>query len=226
MQRLLFILIFGSVLVPNVNATEQWGLYVHVGGKGGHTELTNKCYPKAELMDKIPFAKSRSNFKWASDQNKRFSSKLIEIGQSGPLKIFDIHQTIEGGYYQYIKIILFENKEKQFCPFYINMGNNGNVQLSDSYLIKTKDTTIVASRLRTGGNGRYYLEHYYTYDKGVVKEIDVNTAITKVRSEIIEQYPSIDFGFRGATLDLERMTYSAGLYKKGACSACRSGGID
>ncbi|NQZ10245.1 MAG: hypothetical protein HRT35_24095 [Algicola sp.] len=198
---------------------------MHVGGKGGHTELTNKCYPKAELMDNIPFAKSRPNFKSVGDQNKRFSSKLIEVGQVGPLKIFDIHQSIAEGYYQYIKIILFENKEKQFCPFYINIGHSSNVQLSDSYLIKTKDTTIVASRLRTGGNGGYYLEHYYTYDKGVVKVIDINTAITKVRNEIIEQHPSFDFGFRGATLDLKRMTYSAGLFKKGACGACSTGGI-
>jgi hypothetical protein len=226
MQRLLFILFFANVLVSNVNATEQWDLYVHVGGKGGNTELTSECYPRKALLDNIPFAKSRPNFKWASEQNKRFSSKLIEIGQAGPLKIFDIHQSIEEGYYQYIKITLFENNEKQFCPFYINLGNKGNVQLSDSYLIKSKDTTIVASRMRTGGNGGYYLEHYYIYDKGVVKEIDVKTAIAKVKSEIIEQHPSFDFGFRGATLDLEKMTYSAGLFKKGACGACSTGGVN
>ncbi|MFT4927858.1 MAG: hypothetical protein ACI8WB_003972 [Phenylobacterium sp.] len=85
---------------------------------------------------------------------------------------------------------------------------------------------IVASKMRFGGNGGYHLENYYLYHQDQMIRVDVDSAIKNAKSKIIAKHPTYDYGFRAANLDLASMTYTAGLYKLRACSACRSGQIE
>jgi hypothetical protein len=64
-------------------------LFIHVGGNGGFTTLTNKCYAKGELKNKIPFADSRPSFKRASEDSKSFSSERIAVGKTDSTQVFE-----------------------------------------------------------------------------------------------------------------------------------------
>jgi hypothetical protein len=226
MPALLLMLLLLTILAPNANATEQWELYIHVGGKGGHTELTNKCYSKGELNNKIPFTDTRPNFKWASDHNKSFSSERIEVGIIGSTEIVDIHQHISEGYYDYVKIILFENDKGQQCPFFVLLGNSGNIQLAKSYFININGVSVISSKMRIGGNGGYYLEHYYLLHKGKIISIDIDSAIKDASGKILEKHPEYNYGVRAGNFDFASMTYTSRLYRIGACAACSSGQIE
>ena len=123
-----------------------------------------------------------------------------------------------------IKMVLVERKPGEFCEIFHEQDSDGEFTASPSYFVDLGSERVLAAHDRISGNGGYFNEAYWTFDKDGPIPLGINI-IKETVEKLLPANMHVD---RGVGFEIETLSYDTGLIQdpaNGECCGSRRGAV-
>jgi hypothetical protein len=123
-----------------------------------------------------------------------------------------------------IKMVLVTRKPGEFCEIFHEQDSDGVFTAAPSYFVDVGSERILAAHDPIPGNGNYFNEAYWTFDKDGPIPLDLSI----IKETVDKVLPANMHVYRGVGFDIETLTYDMGLTQdpaSGECCGSRGGAV-
>lgn len=115
-------------------------------------------------------------------------AKSQRIGEVAGHTIEQVSHNVNEGQL-FLKMIVVEHRADEFCEIYHQewMGDNFYQDVLPAYLLKVRSETILATHDPVSGNGNWYDEHYWTFDKDGPIDLNVTEKIRRIEKKLLPE---------------------------------------
>ncbi len=199
----------------------RWAVRVSSDGYAYFIDQPN-CHPLAYFVNET----SRLNYhhiivKIRPGQTKDETSSR-DIGEVDGRKIVQVSHKINDGEL-FLKMIVVERAPTEFCEIYHQewLGDTLYNEVLPVVFVKVDSQTIMATANPVGGNGNWFDEHYWTFDKDGPIDLCINEKIREIEKKLLPKDSSV---MKGGGFDLPALMYSAPVWTQTDGGCCPSGG--
>jgi hypothetical protein len=151
----------------------------------------------------------------------KVEAKSQRIGEVAGHTIDQVTHNINNGEL-FVKMIVAERRADEFSEIYHQEWMGGPYQdMLPAYLLKAGSETILATRDPLGGNGNWYDEHYWTFDKDGPIDLYVSEKIRKIQKNLLPKGSGV---MNGGGFDVHNLTYVTPVWGPSDAHCCPSGG--
>jgi hypothetical protein len=212
------------VAAPAIAAADhpRWAVRVSSDGHAYFLDEPN-CHPLAYFVNDT----SRLNYhhiivKIQRGQTKDEASSR-DIGEVDRRKIIQVSHKIDDGEL-FLKMIVAERATGELCEIYHQewLGDGFYNEVLPVDFVKVDSQTVLVTADPVSGNGNWFDEHYWTFDKDGPIDLCVSEKIREIEKQLLPKDASV---MKGGGFDLRALAYSTPVWKETDGGCCPSGGM-
>ena len=208
---------------------------VKVAGRDQRQNKGTNCHPIAYFTD----ASHLKDFDYVHHIPKPYPEDIndeVESKRRGEINGFSIYDVVhhidvseapaDWEHFSYpaglIKMVLVSRKPGEFCEIFHEQDSDGEFTASPSYFVDVGSERVLAVHDRVSGNGGYFNEAYWTFDKDGPIPLDLSV-IKETVEKLLPANVHVD---RGIGFEIETLSYDTGLIQdpaNGECCGSRRG---
>lgn len=195
----------------------RWAIQRH-SGKGDFWDNEPSCH---ELEY---FLRDAKRFDLDDMLTQSGPKDKVEVKTIGTLEGFSITQVLhtpEDEEEPAIKLVLIERKPDQFCEIFQSEYDFPIESVEPLRIVDVESQKVLMNHERVSGNGNFYLEEYWTFDKKGPISLDLGVIDVTLR----EVLPPGDVVRNGGGFDIEKLCYAMPVWKKGDSHGEPTGGV-
>lgn len=220
---LTFVLVcFAAASAVAASDHPRWAVRVSSDGHAYFIDQAN-CYPLAYFVNET----SRLNYhhiivKIRPGQTKDEASSR-DVGEVDGRKIVQVSHNINEGEF-FLKLIVAERSPGEFCEIYHQewLGDGFYNEVLPVDFVKVDSQTVLVTADPVSGNGNWFDEHYWTFDKDGPIDLCVTERIREIEKQLLPKDSGI---MKGGGFDLRALAYSKPVWKETDGGCCPSGGM-
>lgn len=153
---------------------------------------------KGDFYDQ-PVCRSLQTFNNRLDAKENVDSE--RIGEIAGFVIYSVIHTSQE-YDDVTKMILVERKPNEFCEIFQQEYPTGTVTAKPAFIVNVGSQTVLATHDQVSGTGGYWLEAYWTFDKGGPIPLDLDIVDDTIHSLMNPE----DRTYRAYLFDVKRLS--------------------
>jgi hypothetical protein len=207
-----------TVAVPN---HPRWAVRVSSDGFAYFIDQPN-CHPLAYFLNDT----SRLNYHHIlvriQPGKTKDEAKSQRIGEVAGRTIEQVTHQINDGEL-FLKMVVVERGAGEFCEIYHQewMADAFYLDVLPAYLLKVGSETILVTHDPLNGNGNWYDEHYWTFDKDGPIDLYVTEKIREIQEKLLPEGSGV---MNGGGFDVQNLTYVTPVWGPNDAHCCPEGG--
>jgi hypothetical protein len=216
-MKCLVVLVAAGILTAATSAPVEhprWAVRTSYDG-ANHFIDQPSCHPLAFFLNDTARLNYHHSIIHIEPGRTKDETKSQTIGKVAGWKIVQVTHNISDGAL-YLRLLLVERHSGEFCQIYHQeyMGSPDDPldaygvyqKVLPAYLVTVGSETILAVRDPLSGNGGWFDEHYWTFDKDGPIDLSVSEAIQNIRKSLL---PKGSYILNGDGFNVERLAYTS-----------------
>jgi hypothetical protein len=229
---LLALQLFWPVASRQASAPQEWRWAVQVQGRDRRLVKGTNCRP----LDYFTDSSHLKEFDYVHHIPKPYPEGIydeVETKRRGEIAGFVVYDVVhrvdvsetpsDWNTYSYppglVKMIVVQRKPGEFCEIYHAQDSDGEFTAAPSYFVDVGSERVLAAHDPISGNGNYFYEAYWTFDKDGPIPLDLSI----IKQTVTKILPANVHVYRGIGFDIETLSYDMGLLQDSDTGPLRQG---
>lgn len=224
MLRTISAILLACTMAGATAATDEhprWAVRVSSDGHAYFIDQPN-CHPLAYFLNDTSRLNDHHILVRIQPGKTKDEAKSQSIGEIGGHTINQITHNINDGELL-LKMLVVERRTDEFCEIYHQewMGDTFYQEVLLANLVNVNSEIILATADRISGNGNWYDEHYWTFDKEGPIDLYVSEKIREIQKRLLPKDSGV---MNGGGFNAQDLTYVTSVWGPSDGHCCPSGG--